>query len=147
MKQLVLSVFSFVLVFQIFFGTTGVIVYEHHCKKDGTSRSFFGTIEHEVQELQSCSKSACCKSSKITSDDFPFIQQPPCCTSSTEYVQFDADLAMDNNSVQSAVANVSGDLAEKVADVFKPVDAFHTYRGPPVLTISHRLANLQLYLI
>ena len=46
MKQLVFSVFSVILVIQVFLGTTGIIVHEHHCKNEGTSRSFFIAQKH-----------------------------------------------------------------------------------------------------
>ena len=150
MKQLVFSIFSLILVVQVFLGTTGVIVYEHHCKKDGTTRSFFVAQSHErdvAKEPKSCHQSACCLVDELASKDVPFLKKEPCCTNSTAFIQMDSDLAVDNNGLDFDVTYISFD---KVSDFICPNQTSllsADYRGPPPLTTSHRLASLQTYLI
>lgn len=150
MKQLVFSVFSVILVIQVFLGTTGIIVHEHHCKKEGTSRSFFIAQKHErdqVREVKSCDKSSCCSSKQKVSENFPFVKKETCCTNSTDFIQLDTDLALDNNDVKSDVLSFSAVSAIESIWLSETVLIIPDYRGPPPLVTSQRLASLQSYLI
>jgi hypothetical protein len=150
MKQLVFSVFSVILVIQVFLGTTGIIVHEHHCKKEGTSRSFFIAQKHErdqVREVKSCDKSSCCSSKQKVSEDLPFVKKETCCTNSTDFIQLDSDLALDNHGVNSDVLSFSALSEIKSFWFIETVITTPNYRGPPPLITSQRLAILQSYLI
>lgn len=150
MKQLMMSMFSMILVVQVFLGTTGVIVYEHHCKKDGTSRSFFVALNHDgdiVDQPSSCAVSSCCAKKDVLSDDFPFVQKESCCTNSTDYVQLDTDLAAKNGEHviqgldEASFQTVYSERSSSAKETSFP------YRAPPPLLTSRRLAHLQTYLI
>lgn len=150
MKQLLFTTFSIILVVQVFLGSTGVIVYEHHCKKDGTSRSFFVAQDHkrdQVQEAKRCDKSSCCSNKNEISKDLPFLQEESCCTNSTEFIHLDSDLAVDNNDNNIDVTSVA--LIEDVNIEISALAVLQIadYRGPPPLITSRRLARLQSYLI
>ncbi len=150
MKQLMLSTFSLLLVAQIFLGSTGVIVYEHHCKKDGTSRSLFIEQEHErdaVKEVKSCSASSCCSSSDQVGSDYPAIDREVCCSNSIDYIQLDTDLALEKNELQflGLVTRPTESANENPPAVLAETSS--SYRGPPPSSISERLASLQTYII
>jgi hypothetical protein len=149
-KQLIFSIFSFVLVVQVFLGTTGVLVHEHHCKKDGTSRSFFITQIHErdvIQETGTCEKSSCCKSKEADSTKFPFLEKETCCSNSTDFIQLDTDLAVDNTELNHDLAHLATFGIYTVKQFKQTATVQTSYRGPPPLTTAERLANSQSYLI
>lgn len=150
MKQLVFSVFTVILVVQVFLGTTGVIVHEHHCKKEGTSRSFFITQKHErdqVQQVRNCHKSSCCSTQEKIYENLSFVKKETCCTNSTDFIQLDTDLALDNHDVKSDVLSFS--FAKEITPFWfsETVRIIPDYRGPPPLINLQRLAILQSYLI
>ena len=150
MKQLMFSIFSMLLVVQVFLGTTGVIVYEHHCKKDGTSRSFFVAQNHYrdiAQQSSSCAVSSCCAKKDVLSDDFPFVQKESCCSNSTDYVQLDTDLAADNSENSIYLLNAVSFQAAYSEALISAKETSSDYRAPPPLITSRRLARLQTYLI
>lgn len=150
MKQLMFSIFSILLVVQVFLGTTGVIVYEHHCKKDGTSRSFFVAQNHDrdlVEQSSSCAVSSCCAKKDVLSDDFPFVQKESCCSNSTDYVQLDTDLAADNSEHIIQVLNEASFQTPYSETLSSAKETSSDYRAPPPLLTSRRLARLQTYLI
>jgi len=150
MKQLMFSTFALLLVAQFFLGSTGVIVYEHHCKKDGTSRSLFIEQEHDrdaIKEVKSCSANSCCSSAEKVASNSSSFDKEVCCSNSIDYIQLDTDLALEKNELQfkglvtmpteSANENPPAVLAETSS----------SYRGPPPSSISERLASLQTYII
>lgn len=150
MKKYFYSVFSLILVVQVFLGTAGVLVFEHHCKKDGTSRSFFVANVHErdvTPEVESCKKSACCSAKEVTTDRYPTLTEETCCSNSTAYLQMDTDLAINSTDVSLILTSIPTNVVTIPNNLILSICSASDYRGPPPLSTTQRLSVFQSYLI
>lgn len=99
-KHLLVILFSLLLLV----GNIGVHVFEHFCKKDGDSISFFVKSDHDCHEKEVVKKESCCKHGDEQKKD------DDCCTDETKVIHLDSDYSYssdDSETTQLYIASVA----------------------------------------
>ena len=133
----------------LFVGTSGVIVHEHYCKKEGASYSLFLPVQHDCQLDRvevTCHEKACCVT-VTQSSDLPSFQNESCCDEFVNYVHVDQDWNSHDTALELDVdgANHFGTLM--LGQVPTAVEHPLAVVRPPPIPQNIRLALLQSYLI
>ena len=150
MRKLGTGIVLFLLVVQLFVGTTGLPVHKHHCLKEGTSISFYIAPKHSCEKViipSSCGASSCC-ASPITKTNYPVeVNNVKCCSNSFDFVFLDTEYTVDNE-VEPSKKLISCLNPKKIIVSVRPTrGSIKNYRAPPPLSTQSFLALYQTYLI
>jgi hypothetical protein len=140
------------LALYVFIGAAGVIIFEHICKKDGRTLSFYFPVQHEchdkvIELAPSCESKSCC-AKNATNPLLPQITKVPCCQELVNYVHVDQDWHSYDNSfvTQYFFTSYFGEVLIPVVLLEENIQNYYV-RPPPPLDLTDRLALLQTYLI
>ena len=96
LKRISISFFAVLTAILFLVSSAGIARYEHHCKVNGTSYSWFIPAEHicESDDMATCSteQKTCCSAPK-NKLDFE-LSETPCCSSDFNFFYLDSDLAI-----------------------------------------------------
>lgn len=152
-KSVNIYVLSLIVLF--FVSTTGVTVYKHYCNHEGELYRFFVNVDHECDEKetepQAChpdthssnvEKNKCCDLEEV-------VVHENCCTSDVELHQIDTDLIVHDGKISidynSSIAFYTPVTIEYVLQ--NKVNQPKNNSPPFTITITERLAQLQMYLL
>ncbi|MDX1652679.1 MAG: hypothetical protein R3277_09310 [Brumimicrobium sp.] len=149
MRTVFVNLFTLLMTVQVMFGSMGVLIYKHHCKKEGLSYSVFTASAHDrcgqkINKEDCPSEKVCCR--KVTETNGPAYENS-CCTSETEWYHLNTDLVLNsmNHFFLNDASFISGDDIHELIALEKTY-AFN-YRGPPQLITKKSQSLLQVYLI
>lgn len=146
LKRVSLQFFSVLTVVFFLVGTIGVSRYQHHCKVNGSSYSWFLPTDHACQSSKEQKENKACCSSKKNNSELQ-ISASSCCTSGFIFFQIGTDLTTNNSCFDSENTHFPLVLAENVQRVDHQKNKCCHYREPPPLKSNLRLAYLQVYQI
>lgn len=134
-----------------FVGSTGIIVFEHHCSISGDFIGFYSDVNHDCGEEtleKSCKKESsktCCQSQN--EEDVPKFDED-CCTTNVSLVKIDSDYSLNNYEI-NLERNYPGDVYVYNYFYFLKELVQEEPRGPPDLRNpqSKRRSFIQVYLI
>lgn len=135
----------------LFFASTGVLVFHHHCKKEGHTVQLFSPINHGCEEEKkddTCDMYSCCGSTTENENSNFFISESECCSDATEFIKIVNDLEVHNTAEVFIEKNVFLDFDFNVKFEFKEWHITLACNDPPYyLRNPDLLAQIQSYLI
>jgi hypothetical protein len=140
------------LALYVFIGAAGVIVFEHICKKDGRTISFYLPVQHECHDkvidlAPTCESKSCCSKS-ANNPLIPQFTKVPCCQELINYVHFDQDWNSYETVLVAQILNRTPVLELLIPVILlEEKEQKYEVRPPPSLHLNERLALLQTYLI
>lgn len=147
LKQISILAFSVLL----FFASTGVLVFHHHCKKEGHTTQLFSPVNHGCEEedkADTCDMFSCCSSANEKEGSDFFIGENECCSSATELVKIVNDLDVHNTSEIFFEQSLVLEFNFNVKFEFKERHISLACNDPPYfLQTPDLLAQIQTYLI
>jgi hypothetical protein len=143
------NIIVYLMMVYLFVGTSGVIVHEHYCKKEGASFSLFLPVKHDCHFYRmevACHEKVCCATPSTNSDLVSF-QKEPCCDEFVNYLHVDQD--WNNHDAEVTLDFYRASFAALAISSQVPA-SFEKYLivvRPPPIPRNIRLAFLQSYLI
>lgn len=134
-----------------FISTTGVVVYEHHCSKEGDFIGLYSNVDHDcVNETveESCERERTMHCCQAQNEENNPKYDSDCCTTDVSLVKIDSDYSLNNANLDLENQSDSNIAAPRDFSLLQDIVQKES-RGPPdfIQPQGKRRSIIQVYLI